>query len=453
MSMIYIARTIRIWGLLILTGLLAGCGISFSTLAQPVSTPVVLEEPTPVPTSPAEEEWLTFTDETRTLSFQYPPSWTVLAPAAVDLDTLFVAAEIALTGPFSPTLADQRLLLAGPEKWSAFGFLSHETETLYTPNFTVSVVDADPLPLDLYLNLTANRLSTVDGITIEESAFVGNLRPGGMEIPSLRYTLTGALAAADLPLKGWQIAFYDEPGDHLILFTFSAAEDQFADLSPIFTRIVGSARIGNSWGIDGDLPSMPTSESLSDRCVPNRWWSLPLVGVDLTVHMPQDWALADMTDPAVISSTISSLVADGADDDMVEDVRNGAQVAVLHGELDDATLPDFATQMTIFFIEEATLPLAAYLDLFGLVPDSAEIARISNLDQLRGDGPVQIRHFEIVGTPTLTDIDLVEIRYAFADPQGERAIVVVFLTSKDRFAELQLTFEQIVACLSLTASD
>jgi hypothetical protein len=454
--MINVVRTIRIGGLLILAGLLAGCGMALPSTMQPVSTPTVLEEPTPTAEATAEEEWLTFADETRTLNFQYPPSWTVLAPTTADVDGLLAEAEIGLTAPFSSTLADLREILAQPEKWSAVGFSSTEAESAYLPNFTVGVVAVNALSLDLYLNLTTKQLSAVDGITVEESALVGNLRPGGMAIPSLRYTLTGALAAEDLPLKGWQVAFYDEPGDHLILFTFTAAEDQFADLSPIFARMVGSARVGNSWGIDGDLPS-PMNESLSDRCLPNRWWTLPLVGADLTVHMPPDWSLADMTDPAVLSSTITSLVESGADAAMIEDVRNGAQVAVLHGELDDdASLPDFATQMTIFFIDEATMPLASYLDLFGIVPNRAEIARVSDLDRLRGDGPVQIRQFEIAGTdyaPTLLDATLQEIRYAFADPQGERAVVVAFLTSEERFVELQPTFEQIAACLSFNSTN
>lgn len=457
--MIYVVRTIRIWGLLILAGILTGCGISFPAGAQPMSTPTVLAESTPVTVeAAAEEEWLTFADETYTLRFQYPPAWTVLAPGALDLDALFKDAGAGLGGDLESRLAEMHDILAQPERWSAFGFLNGETETLYAPNFTVSVVDAGPLPLDLYLNLAAKQLAAVDGVAVEESTFVGGLRPGGMAIPSLRYTMAGALAQADHLLKGWQVAFFDETGVYLFLFTFTAAEDQFADLTPIFTRIVGSAHIGSSWAISGNLlPVMPAAGSLADQCVPKRWWTLPLTGVDLTVHVPQDWSLADMTNPAVLSSTISSLVESGADAAMIEDVRNGAQVAVLHGELRDAsTLPNFATQMVIFFIADAKLPLASYTDLLGIVAEGAELARITALDQLRADGPVQIRHFEMDGatySPALLDVDLEEIRYAFSDPRGKGAVIVAFLTREERFSELQPTFEQIVACLSLDASE
>jgi hypothetical protein len=452
-------RSIRMWVLLSLAGLLAGCGISFPSTAQPVSTPMVMEESEIADSEPISgEEWLTFIDETRTFSFQYPSAWTLLAPAALDLDGLFSDAGTGLAGDLESTLAELHDTLVQPEKWSAFAFLTGKTDFAYTPNFTVSVVDADSLPLELYLNLTTKQLAAVDGVAIEESTFVGGLRPGGMAIPSLRYTVAGALAQADLLLEGWQVAFFDEAGAHLFLFTFTAADDQFTDLAPIFTRIVGSAWIGSSWALSGDLPLMiPVTGSLADQCVPNRWWTLPLTGVDLTVHVPPDWSLADMTNPAVLSSTINSLVKSGADAAMIEDVRNGAQVAVLHGELSDAsTLPDFATQMVIFFIADAKLPLASYTELLGIVPEGAELTRITALDQVRADGPVQIRHFEMDGTtysPALLDVDLEEIRYAFSDPQGKGTVVVAFLTREERFIELQPTFEQIVACLSLDASE
>ncbi|MBX2998148.1 MAG: hypothetical protein KF893_06510 [Caldilineaceae bacterium] len=457
--MIYDVRTIRIWGLLILAGWLAACGMALPSTMQPVSTPTVLEEPTPDAAEVTfEEEWLTFDDESRTLSFQYPPSWTVLAPAAVDLDDLLAGAESSLGEPVSSTLIGLHEILAQPEKWSAVGFLVENAEADYIPNFTVSVVNANPLPLDLYLNLTTKQLAAMDGITVEESAFVGNLRPGGMAIPSLRYTMKGALSQSDLVLEGWQVAFYNEAGTHIFLFTFTATEDQFTDLEPIFTRMIGSARVGNSWGISGDLPlMMPIAASLTDQCVPKRWWTLPLTGVDLTVHVPPDWSLADMTNPAVLSSTISSLVAGGADAKMIEDVRNGAQVAILHGELrDDADLPDFATQMVIFFIAEAKLPPISYAELFGIVSEGVELARITALDHLRGDASVQIRHYEMGGAayaPTLLDVNLEEIRYAFSDAQREKAVVVAFLTTEKRFEELQPIFEQIVACLSFDMRD
>lgn len=455
MIMRNVARTLQICGLWILAGWLAGCGVALPSTLQPGSTPTVLEERTPTAEA-AEEEWLTFEDGNRTLSFQYPPSWTVLALTAEDVDGLLAGAEISLTGPISATLGDLREMLAQPERWSAVGLLATDTESAYVPNFTVGVVAVDGLSPDLYLNLTTKQLSAVEGVVVEESALVANLRPGGMAVPSLRYTLTGALADGDLPLAGWQVAFYDETGEHLILFTFTAAEDEFAELAPIFARMVGSARVGNGWGMDGELP-LQMDESLSDRCLPDGWWTLPLVGVDLSVHAPADWSLADMTDPAVLSSTLSSLAENGADDAMIEDVRAGAQVAVLHGEASaDDALPGFATQMVIFFFAEATLPLASYIDRFGLVPDGAEIARMDGLERLRGDGPVQIRHFEVDGAaydPTLNDAALAEIRYAFADPGGEGAVVAAFLTSAAQFSQHQPTFEQIVACLSFDATD
>ncbi|MCB0117170.1 MAG: hypothetical protein KDD84_23885, partial [Caldilineaceae bacterium] len=101
-------------------------------------------------------------------------------------------------------------------------------------NFTVAVLPAERLPLQLYLDSVTSGLSAVEGTVVHESELRAGLRPGGVAIPSIRYDMPGGVS-------GWQVAFFDDSGAQLFVFTFTASTNLFDEFVKDFERVIVEA--------------------------------------------------------------------------------------------------------------------------------------------------------------------------------------------------------------------
>lgn len=181
--------------------------------------PVVLQSVEATPTAEAEDEaadWPVFADEDSDLAFPYPPAWTIITGTAM-IDRIAAARPEAASEERD---ASWMALAASPAEDNA--------------NFTVAVLPAERLPLQVYLDSVSNGLSAVEGAVIHESELRGGLRPDGVAIPSIRYGLPDGVS-------GWQVAFFDDSGAQLFVFTFTAPTDLFDEFVMDFERVVVEA--------------------------------------------------------------------------------------------------------------------------------------------------------------------------------------------------------------------
>lgn len=168
----------------------------------------------------AAADWPVFADEDSDLAFPYPPSWTIITGTAM-IDRITIAQPEA----------------TGEERDASWLVLA-ESPAEDNANFTVAVLPAERLPLQLYLDSVTSGLSALEGVVVNESELRGGLRPGGVAIPSIRY---------DLPdgVTGWQVAFFDDSGAQLFVFTFTAPTDLFDEFVTDFERVVAESVMRN----------------------------------------------------------------------------------------------------------------------------------------------------------------------------------------------------------------
>ena len=268
-------QTLLLKGILCVLGvwLLSGCGAATPTvIPQPAATPLpatatpapptdtpVPPTATPQPTAtPTEEptatpvvdlslpaDWVAFTDEARGLLIQHPPAWDVTQPTADKLAELFAQAE---GGAASESLrAILRQLTETPgalDLFAALGFLFDDptiADNKFVSNFTALVVPAEGLTLDTYVDLVGTQLDSVDAITLQSAQVESGLRPDGLDVASLRYTLDGA-AFYSLPdgtqIDGWQVALYDTSGERLLILSLTGIDENFPALEEMFQRLI-----------------------------------------------------------------------------------------------------------------------------------------------------------------------------------------------------------------------
>jgi hypothetical protein len=256
---------------LLLGLLLSGCGPAPAATPQPAATPVpatptpappadtpipptATGEPTATPTpepttTPAPDlslpaDWVVFADDERGLRIHHPALWDVTSPTGDNLAELFAQA----TGDESESIRTiLHQLTEAPDALDAFavlGFLFDDptiANNRFVSNFTGIVVPAEGLTLETYMNLVSVQLGSVEAITVQSVQVAGGLRPGGLDVASLRYTIDGATLYGltdGTQIDGWQIALYDTRGERLLILSLTGAAENFPPLEEMFQRLV-----------------------------------------------------------------------------------------------------------------------------------------------------------------------------------------------------------------------
>lgn len=205
----------------------------------PTDTPA---PPAPEPTTAPDEssaptDWERFEDVERGIGIDYPTGWLVVEPSVDALTDLL--GELGDTVNSDDLANTFELLIQSPDQLENFVALAFEideevgADVSYLNNFTTLVVPSDGLTLDLYMALVSEQLSEVDGIEVERSEVVSDLRGDGLETSSIEYVVDGSLYGIEgLQVRGWQVAMLNRDGSQLLVFTFGTQLEDAERLAP-----------------------------------------------------------------------------------------------------------------------------------------------------------------------------------------------------------------------------
>lgn len=112
------------------------------------------------------------------------------------------------------------------------------------PNLTIVITPRNKLSLAQYIDGVVAELKERAGVTVHETKLDYALRPAGIPVATLHYTMeTGLGLDETTPLDGYQVAAFDAKATNVILFTFTAPTTQYPKLLPMFQKIVQTAQL------------------------------------------------------------------------------------------------------------------------------------------------------------------------------------------------------------------
>jgi hypothetical protein len=213
--------------------------------AMPEPTATVEPTATPVPDASLPADWVAFTDEDRGLVIYHPAEWDVTQPTVENLAALFEKGERGVASDSVQSILRQLTDTPGAlEKFAGLGFLFDDPtveEHNFVSNFTGIVVPADGLTLDAYVELVSAQMGSVESLTVQSAQVESGLRPGGLDVASLRYTLNGATLyglADGTQIGGWQVALYDTSAQRLLILSLTGVSDNFPALEEMFRQLI-----------------------------------------------------------------------------------------------------------------------------------------------------------------------------------------------------------------------
>ena len=212
---------------------------------EPTATPTVEPTATPVPDASLPGDWVAFADEERGLVIYHPAQWDVTQPTVENLTALIEEAESGVASESIQAILRQFTATPGAlDLFAALGFLFDDptiADNKFVSNFTAIAVPSTGLSLDTYVELVAGQLENADAIALQSARVESGLRPGGLDVASLRYTIDGA-TFYDLPdgtqIDGWQVALYDTSAERLLILSLTGVEENFPALEEMFRRLI-----------------------------------------------------------------------------------------------------------------------------------------------------------------------------------------------------------------------
>ncbi len=210
-------------------------------------------EPTPEPTATTAldtslpDDWVAFTDETKGLVIYYPSQWEVAQPNAESLGSLIDQAKDGVSSAAIETILGQLLNTPGAlDLFVALGFLFDDPsieDNQFVSNFTAIVAPSEGLTLDTYVKMVSTQLGSIESFEIQDGQIESNLRPGGVDVASLRYTSDGELLYG-LPtgtqIDGWQVATFDTKAERLLILSLTGEHENFPALEEMFRILIAN---------------------------------------------------------------------------------------------------------------------------------------------------------------------------------------------------------------------
>lgn len=212
---------------------------------EPSATPTVEPAPPPAPGVSLPDDWVAFSDEARGLVIHHPAPWDVTRPDADKLAELFAQAGDSVASQSLQVILRRLTTTPGAlDLFAALGFLFDDPtidNNKFVSNFTAIVTPAEGLTLDAYVALVGAQLGSLDTVSMQSAQVESGLRPGGLDVASLRYTVDGA-AIYGLPdgaqIDGWQVALYDTGAERLLILSLTAADENFPALEEVFREMI-----------------------------------------------------------------------------------------------------------------------------------------------------------------------------------------------------------------------
>lgn len=214
---------------------------------QPTTTPTVEPSATSVPDASLPADWVAFADETRGLVIYHPAAWDVTQPTAANLTALFEEAEGSVASESIQAILGQLTETPGAlDLFAGLGFLFDDPSVAthrFVSNFTAIVVPAEGLTLDAYVDLVGAQLSNLDSFAVQSAQVEGGLRPGGLDVASLRYSMDGSVLynlPDGPPINGWQVALYDTGAERLLILSLTGIGENFPALEEMFRVLIAN---------------------------------------------------------------------------------------------------------------------------------------------------------------------------------------------------------------------
>ncbi|MCX6047610.1 MAG: hypothetical protein NT075_21130 [Chloroflexi bacterium] len=213
---------------------------------EPTSTPVAT-----VVRLPGSVHELAYLNSTKlgaqnALKVNLPAAWQLID---LDAEHLTLVLDKLKGAPVTPPMLEalETLLTAvNPDSTVLVALLLDEQATkqaVLPPNITIVVVPRQGLSLARYVEDVGADLRRRPGIEIVESKLDNTLRPTGLPVAILHYTLAAPLMAdASLPMDGYQVAAFDAQATNIIVFTFTTPSPRYTELLPMFQELVRSAQ-------------------------------------------------------------------------------------------------------------------------------------------------------------------------------------------------------------------
>lgn len=188
---------------------------------------------------------MVFTDGVRGLVLSHPPAWEVMPPDKAELEKLLTDAEAGMTNDAIQAILQQLNSTPGAlDAFAALGFFFDDptiADHNFVSNFTAIVAPADGLTLETYAELVGDQLRSVDGVTLHSGEVLGGLRPGGLDVASLRYSMDGPVVYGlpeDTQIDGWQVVLYDTDADRLLILSLTGIADNFPAMEDMFRTLI-----------------------------------------------------------------------------------------------------------------------------------------------------------------------------------------------------------------------
>ena len=190
-------------------------------------------------------DWVTFHDEARGLVIHYPAGWDVIQPTPDKLAELIEQAQEGVASEAIETILRQLTETPGAlDFFAAVGFLFDDptvADNKFISNFTAIVIPADGLTLGTYADLVGMQLGGMEAVTLQSVQVESRLRPGGLDVASLRYALDGSILynlPDGPPINGWQVALYDTSAERLLILSLTGVGENFPALEEMFRQLL-----------------------------------------------------------------------------------------------------------------------------------------------------------------------------------------------------------------------
>jgi hypothetical protein len=244
----------------IVTSVNAPVGTLTNTVAASLASTLEAAASPPSPTSIASQGAF-FTSPRYSYTVTLPCCWLALPTPGTAIESALAEMEAENNAPIFGDLTDR---LRGQKTGAVLELIAllPDDENVATPvaQMTVSVLPTHGLTLDGYLAATEAELNSIANTTVVTAQIEPTLGVEGLPAVVIEYTAgnvavsptpPAATPAVDLDadsdgvVAGLQVAFFGESPDYLIVLTFTATTERYAELQPEFLHIVRTITLGD----------------------------------------------------------------------------------------------------------------------------------------------------------------------------------------------------------------
>jgi len=194
--------------------------------------------PTPMPTPMTSDSATVIADESRDIVF--PTGWTAINLQSEDVEQRLAELQNQSAGQDRGDAWERAVsqLQAAMDHDSTMLIALYEGtevgDSAMLPNLTAMLLPRNGLSLQVYLDESERVLGETDGVVMEKAEFDDGLLANGAPAATLHYRLENS----EPQVGGYQVLFFDENAEQVMVMTFAAAVADFETMLPAFREVV-----------------------------------------------------------------------------------------------------------------------------------------------------------------------------------------------------------------------